>query len=410
MKNLSQEQQDMLQSSKIQNYIPWRVVWKESSLTTPCRIVFYASQQTSTGFSLNDILPKGRNTMNKLVEIIIRWTMHRIGFHTDVKKMYNSLKLTEDHWCLQRYIWQSNLDPAVIPEEKVIKTLIYGVTSSGNQAECAIRDTGFKQRQKYPDVYRIIKEDFFVDDGISGEESKMKAFQRADELDVVLRKGGFGLKGFTFTGKPPDENSSEDGKSVNVAGMKWFPEEDILQLDIGELNFSKKIRGKKRKLEDNKIPSTLTRRHCVSKVAEIFDLTGRITPLTAWMKLDLHELVTRKLNWDDVIPDDLRPVWDSHFNMMQEINNIRFKRAIIPDDAVNLEINTIDMADASQSIACVAIYARFLRKTGNYSCQLVFARSKLIHEGMTQPRAELLAASLKERLSNAHLVSIINQQ
>ena len=58
-----------------------------------------------------------------------------MGFHTIIKKMYNSVKLVEDDWFLQLHIWKNNLDPRKFPEEKVIKTLIYGVKSSGNQAE-----------------------------------------------------------------------------------------------------------------------------------------------------------------------------------------------------------------------------------------------------------------------------------
>ena len=131
----------MLQNNKIQNFIPWRAVWKESSISTPCRVVFDASQATSSGFSLNDILAKGRNNMNKLVEIVIRWYTHKFAFHTDVQKMYNSVKLQEEDWCLQRYILQENLDPTKIPEEKIIKTLTYGVKSSGNQAEYGLRET-----------------------------------------------------------------------------------------------------------------------------------------------------------------------------------------------------------------------------------------------------------------------------
>ena len=49
--------------------------------------------------------------MNKLVEIVIWWSMHKVGFHTDIKNMYNSVKLVEDDWCLQQYIWQKDLDP-----------------------------------------------------------------------------------------------------------------------------------------------------------------------------------------------------------------------------------------------------------------------------------------------------------
>ena len=43
----------------------------------------------------------------------------------------------------------------------------------------------------------------------------------------------------------------------------------------------------------------------VSKVSKIYDLTRLITPVTAAMKISLHTLVQRKLNWDNAIPDDL---------------------------------------------------------------------------------------------------------
>ena len=111
----------MLKNSKIKNFIPWRAVWNGNSISTPCRVVFDASCPTSTGYSLNDILVKGRNNMNKLLEIVIRWFAYKVAFHTDIKKMYNSVRLKESQWCLQRYIWQENLDKKRIPEEKVLK-------------------------------------------------------------------------------------------------------------------------------------------------------------------------------------------------------------------------------------------------------------------------------------------------
>ena len=53
---------------------------------SPCRIVFDASQITNTGYSLNNVIEKGRNNMNKLVEIILRWMAHQVAFHTDRTK------------------------------------------------------------------------------------------------------------------------------------------------------------------------------------------------------------------------------------------------------------------------------------------------------------------------------------
>ena len=77
-------------------------------------------------------------------------------------------------------------------------------------------------------------------------------------------------------------------------------------------------------------------------------LTGNITPITATMKLELHTLVERGLFWDDRIPDELKSIWNSYFEMMQEIGKSEFNRAFAPDDAVNLNINTTDAADASK--------------------------------------------------------------
>ena len=403
VENLSESQQKKLKECPIQNFIPWLVVWKESSLSTPCRVVFNASSPTESGKSLNDILAKGKNNMNSLVEIVIRWRTHAFGFHSDVQKMYNTILLQENDWCFQRYIWEENLNPNNIPKEKIIKTLIYGVKSSGNQAERGLRMTADLSKIEFPEVNEIIQEDIYVDDCISGVSSEEQLYKRADELNLVLMRGGFCLKGFTFSGSKPLKDLSDNGKSINVAGMKWYSEMDLLQLDVSPLDFAKRVRGKKMSTSPG-IPSNLTRRQCLSKVSELFDLTGMITPITAAMKLDLHVLVQRKLDWDDTIPDELRPIWISNFEMINELSNLYFKRAIIPSDAVSLDVETIDCADASKSLICVAIYARFQRKDGTYSCQLIFSRSKLVPDGMSIPRAELFAAN-----TNAHTGEVVKR-
>ena len=39
---------------------------------------------------------------------------------------------------------------------------------------------------------------------------------------------------------------------------------------------------------------------------------------------------------DDVLPNNLQQNWKSHFQMMKEIGNLQFHRAVIPEDAINL--------------------------------------------------------------------------
>ena len=106
----------------------------------------------------------------------------------------------------------------------------------------------------------------------------------------------------------------------------------------------------------------------------------------------MHTLLEIVLDWDDVLPDELRPIWVSHFEMMQDISKIKFSRAVASEDAINLEIQAINVADARERLAGVAIYATFLRINRTHSCQLVFPRSKLTPDGLSQPSAELIAS------------------
>ena len=137
-------------------------------------------------------------------------------------------------------------------------------------------------------ICEIIHKDIYADDCLSGSSRKTSAFKLSDELQIVVNRGGFSLKGFTFSVYPPCGSLSSDGESVAVAGLRWYPEDDKVALDISELNFSRKYRGKKSSNKTNTIASKLTRQHCVSKVSEIYDLTGLIAPITAGMKIDLH--------------------------------------------------------------------------------------------------------------------------
>ena len=93
------------------------------------------------------------------------------GYHTDVRKMYNSIRMNKEFWKYQLYWWSSTLAPGDEPLIKVIKTVIYGVKCSGNQAERALRMLAEMMAEEYPMAYETIMHDLYVDDCISGEET-----------------------------------------------------------------------------------------------------------------------------------------------------------------------------------------------------------------------------------------------
>ena len=126
--------------------------------------------------------------MNKLVEIFIRWSIRACAFHTDIQKMYNAVQLDKSHWNYQLYLWSNSFD-VNNPRWKVIKTLIYGVKSSGNQAECGLRKTAKLMETKHERACEVINRDIYVDDCMSGDEGFDQVRTLTDDLELVLKKG-----------------------------------------------------------------------------------------------------------------------------------------------------------------------------------------------------------------------------
>ena len=181
---------DMIHESQVKYFIPWRAVWNGNSLSTPRRLVFDASQTTKDGCSPNDMLAKGTNNMNRLVEI--RWTIRACAFHTDIQKVYNTIQLDRSHWDYQLYFWSDSFD-ITDPKWKVTKTVIYGVKSGGNLAECGLRKTATLMESGHERASEVIHKDNYVDDCISGDDDFEKVRVVTDDLKVVLIRGRFVL-------------------------------------------------------------------------------------------------------------------------------------------------------------------------------------------------------------------------
>ena len=98
-------------------------------------------------------------------------------------------------------------------------------------------------------------------------------------------------------------------------------------MNIDRLHFGKKKRG--RYPEDLKrydgsfgltldefVPKTLTRRMCSSVSARIYDLSGKLAPLTLRLKYDLRKLIKSDPDWDAPISPGLRQRWIQNFRMI----------------------------------------------------------------------------------------------
>ena len=404
---LSQQEKNLMNSTAgCAYYIPWRCVYKESSISTPLRLVYDGSSKTPQGNSLNNILAKGQNLLLNLLHILLRFRSHEFAFSADVSMAYNGIKLRAEHFIYQKFLWQENLTPGSEIVEMVIKTLIYGIRSSGSQTQagfCKLSDYVLDHHPEYTLGARVLQNDTYVDDAMSSFESKDKCVQAAEGLKFTLSLAGMSTKDVVFSGQPPSDIVSTDLRTVGVVGYVWEPEGDFISLDIKDLYLGRPKRGKLPPKVEGDVGTALlphfTRRTLVSKVAQIYDPIGLMTVFTAKLKLDLHDLLQYQLDWDDQVPIELLPLWVDNLSTIQELKTVWFRRCILPSNAASTDITLITSVDASKNIAAATVHARCQLKDGSYSCSLVAAKSKLVTTS-TIPKAELKAMVVGAVLSH----------
>ena len=126
-----------------------------------------------------------------------------------------------------------------------------------------------------------LKQDSYMDDTLSGENSLEEAKDLALNIQAIAGKGGFKYKKMVFSGEY--EENGESKPSEKALGVIWEPSEDKIKVGI-ELNHNKKNRGKRSEAERiEAIP--YTRRVCLRLVNGIFDPLGMTAPVTVKLKI-----------------------------------------------------------------------------------------------------------------------------
>lgn len=396
-------------------FLPWSIVLKPTSFTSPARMVFNGSSTTSTGKSLNNIVAKGENTLAKILDILIRFRSKPFAMSGDIRMAYNGIWLYPRYYKYQKFLWKEDLDPSNPLIVMIIVTLIYGIKSSGQQTLagfCALAEYCAEHYPEHYDGAEAVKRDFYMDDLMKSIRSIAEGRRIAESIKFTLALGDLEIKAFTFSGESPSEEISADGIHIGALGYLWDSKKDTVSLDIKPLFFGKPKKGAKPELIQgdfkDKLRKVFTKRTILGKVAGVYDPLGLVTPISAKLKLDLHRITDLKVDWDQALPDFLLDTWVDNLQMIQKLNSYSFKRAVVYPEARDLGFDLIVSMDASQDICIAAVHARSQMKDGSFKCQLLSAKSKLVR-GVTIPRAELKAAVLGTVLAHVNKRNVLEE-
>ena len=132
--------------------------------------------------------------LNNLLGILLRWREGPVVLVGDIRKMFNSIAISEMDQHCHRFLWR-DMNTMENPKSYVITRVNMGDKPAPVISAKAIQKTATIFQKSYPEVSRLLNQSIYVDDIVVSVEGMSHALNLAKDTEHVLLKGGFQAKG-----------------------------------------------------------------------------------------------------------------------------------------------------------------------------------------------------------------------
>ena len=146
-----------------------------------------------------------------------------------------------------------------------------------------------------------------------------------------------------------------------------------------------------------------TKRNILKITTMFYDPLGLVSPIVLQSKLIYQSLCKEKINWDTIVPESIRNVWEKFVEALRHSEKIFISRPLfnIYDESCFYEVH--GFADASSEAYSSVVYLRCVLGNSN-STALLCSKSRIApSKSTTIPRLELSACVLLSE----HVKSVI---
>ncbi|XP_076300582.1 uncharacterized protein LOC143218899 [Lasioglossum baleicum] len=352
-------------------YIPHRAVIRNESKTTKLRVVFNATNKSSSGYSLNDLLHVGPKLQLDITSILLNWRIHEYVMVADIEKMFRQILVHPADRHFQCILWMNEITDEL--EAYELNTITYGTACAPYLSMRVIRELNTLDGADYPLASPVLSNQVYVDDVFFGSPDKKLLEQTRVQLCTLLARGGFNLRKWagnnpeTLYNIPECEHSHAidlrifNESELKVLGIRWIPSEDAFYFSLQQF-----------------IPRTdrMTKRELLTEIAKLFDPLGWLSPLVVRAKILMQQQWLEQLGWDDQVSESTQNSWNAFCIDWRALNAMRIPRWIrYGPDCISLQLH--GFSDASRAAFSCAIYARVTRISGVTYTTLLAAKTRV---------------------------------
>lgn len=292
-----------LTDDELAYYVPHHAVLKDTSATTPCRVVFDFSAKTDKNIALNDVQYSGPVIQSELIDILLRFRLRKFIISADISKMFRQVRLNPEHTRFQRIFWRPSENDKIKCYE--LLTVTYGMAASSYLATRPLLQLAEEIKHKNPRISQSIRDNFYVDDYLDGENEEQDLINLQINVSKILQDAGFQLRKW-LTNKPELFDNFDIDKNIESCILGLGENENNKTLGIFWNTNSDTIEFQVKSFDDH---SKITKRFILSTVGQIFDPMGLVSPIIIRAKMLLQSLWKEKTSWDEPVSENLCKKW-----------------------------------------------------------------------------------------------------
>ncbi|XP_065109942.1 uncharacterized protein [Paramisgurnus dabryanus] len=359
------------------------------------RVVFDCSARFGT--SLNEHLLTGPDLTNTLIGVLCRFRKGRVAIMCDVEHMFHQFHVAKEDQDYLRFLWWEGGELEARPSVFRMCVHLFGAASSPGCANFGFKHLAARGEGEFSQAAaRFIQRNFYVDDGLTSVETDTEAIQLVREARDLCKSGKLHLHKFASNSKQviaslPIEECVENAADLNLdlgqikvkraLGVQWCVASDTFQFRVT--------------IKEN----PFTRRGVLSTVASIFDPLGFVAPFILTGKRILQVMCRDKVDWDETLPEELKPHWEIWLRDLLDLSKIKVPRCYVPPNCKDVQCYELhNFSDASVIGYGVCSYLRAVTVNGEVHCTLVMGKARVAPTKVTTiPRLELSAAVVATR-------------
>ena len=313
--------------------------------------------------------------------------------------MFHQFYVNEEDRDLLRFLLWEGGDLKSRPVEYRMKVHVFGAVSSPGSANFGFKQAAKDGEQEFgADAAEFIRHNFYVDDGLKSVSTASAAAKLIQESQAMCAEASIRLHKFIRNTKEvlepiPPEDRAEGLQDLDLKfdklpiertlGVMWCIETDHFRFHII--------------IQDR----PLTRRGVLSTIFSVYDPLGFVAPVILVGKQLLQELCRENVDWDEPIPENLRPRWETWRRELHVLEELRIPRCYKPKEFG--EVKSVEIhhfCDASQVGYGQCSYLRLRNEENKSHVSVVMAKARVAPlKSVTIPPLELTAAVVSTRVS-----------